>query len=550
MALHDLAGKPAPKSLLVDVEALVDTYYSIHPDPVDPVQRVSFGTSGHRGSSSAGSFNEDHILAITQAVCDYKREYSITGPLFLGKDTHGLSGPAFRSTLEVLAANAVNVMIDEGGGFTPTPVISYAILEYNWARRTDLADGIVITPSHNPPEDGGIKYNPPEGGPADTGVTAWIAARANDILAGHNVEVRRIPFERAAKAPTTTLYDYVGPYVEELSSIIDMGKVASAGLNLGADALGGSGAAYWPRIAERYGLSLELMHGDADPTFGFMTVDHDGRIRMDCSSPYAMAGLIGLKERFDLAFGNDPDFDRHGIVTRAGGLMNPNHYLAVAVEYLFSPRAQWPTGTGVGKTLVSSSMIDRVAELLGRPLIEMPVGFKWFVSGLIDGSIGFGGEESAGASFLRMDGTVWTTDKDGIIMALLAAEMMAVRGRDPYELYGDLEKRFGAYAYERIDVPAGPAQKAALGRLSSKLIVSDELAGDAITAVLTEAPANMAAIGGIKVITGSGWFAARPSGTEDVYKVYAESFKGSDHLRALQEGARDLISQAFSLAGV
>lgn len=550
MALHDLAGKPAPREMLVDVGALIDAYFSIRPDSADPVQRVSFGTSGHRGSSLTGSFNEDHILAITQAICDYKREYSITGPLFLGKDTHGLSEPAFRSALEVLSANAVNVMTDETGGFTPTPVISHAILEYNRARKTDLADGVVITPSHNPPTDGGIKYNPPEGGPADTGVTAWIAARANAILAGHDAEVRRIPYERAVRAPTTTLYDYVGPYVEELSGIIDMERVASAGLSLGADALGGSGAAFWPRIAERYGLSLELMHGSPDPTFGFMTVDHDGKIRMDCSSPYAMAGLIGLKERFDLAFGNDPDFDRHGIVTRTGGLMNPNHYLAVAVEYLFSTRTRWRSGTGIGKTLVSSSMIDRVAESLGRPLMEVPVGFKWFVRGLIEGTIGFGGEESAGASFLRRDATVWTTDKDGIIMALLAAEMTAVRGRDPHELYGALEERFGVYAYERTDVPANPAQKTVLGKLSPELIASDELAGDAITAVLTEAPANRAPIGGIKVVTGSGWFAARPSGTEDVYKIYAESFKGDDHLRALQEGARGLISQAFSRAGV
>ncbi|HWR67864.1 MAG TPA: phosphoglucomutase (alpha-D-glucose-1,6-bisphosphate-dependent) [Desulfomonilia bacterium] len=550
MERHPLAGRPAPKDMLVDVSALIDAYYSVHPDPSVSIQRVAFGTSGHRGSSVSGSFNEDHILAITQAICDYKREYSITGPLFLGKDTHGLSEPAFRSALEVLAANAVNVMIDEGGGYTPTPVISHSILEYNRGRKTDMADGIVITPSHNPPADGGIKYNPPEGGPADTGVTAWIAGRANEILAGHGVRVRRIPFERAVKAPTTTLYDYAGPYVEELSGIIDMERVTSAGLRLGADALGGSGAAFWPRIADRYGLSLELMHGDADPTFGFMTVDHDGKIRMDCSSQYAMAGLIGLKDRFDIAFGNDPDFDRHGIVTRTGGLMNPNHYLAVAAWYLFSTRARWKPQTGIGKTLVSSSMIDRVAGFLGRPLLEMPVGFKWFVGGLMDGSIGFAGEESAGATFLRMDGTVWTTDKDGIIMGLLAAEMTALHGRDPAELYGDLEERFGTYAYERIDVPASPAQKAVLGRLSPDLISSGELAGDTITSVLTEAPANKASIGGIKVVTHGGWFAARPSGTEDVYKIYAESFSGAGHLRELQAGARDLISQAFTKAGI
>jgi len=550
MGVHHLAGKPAPSEMLVNVQALNDAYYEFHPDPKVSSHRVSFGTSGHRGSSLSCSFNEDHILAITQAICDYKKGLSIDGPLFLGKDTHALSEPAFRTALEVLAANAATVMIAEGGGFTPTPVISHAILDYNRGRKTSFADGIVVTPSHNPPEDGGFKYNPPEGGPADTNITAWIARRANELLEGHNAKVRRIPFERAVKAPTTTPYDYIGPYVEGLSRIINMDAVSSAGLKLGADALGGSGFAFWPHIAERYGLDIELMHGTADPTFSFMTVDHDGKIRMDCSSPYAMAGLIGLRESFDLAFGNDPDFDRHGIVTKTGGLMNPNHYLSVAIEYLFTTRGKWRKDASVGKTLVSSSMIDRVAHQLGRSLVEVPVGFKWFVKGLIDGSLGFGGEESAGASFLRMDGTVWTADKDGIIMDLLAAEMMAIRGKDPHELYKELETRFGAFVYERIDVRATQAQKDVLGRLSPGIITQKDLAGDPIVEILNEAPANRSPIGGIKVATKGGWFAARPSGTEDVYKIYAESFKGQGHLKQLQEGARNLISQVFDHAGI
>ena len=550
MGVHHLAGNPAPKEMLVNVQALIDAYYALHPDMNVASHRVSFGTSGHRGSSFSYSFNEDHILAITQAICDYKKELAIDGPLFMGKDTHALSEPAFRTALEVLAANAVTVMIQEGGGFTPTPVISHAILDYNRGRQSSLSDGIVVTPSHNPPEDGGFKYNPPSGGPADTDITAWIATRANKILEGRNASVRRIPFERAIKAPTTTEYDYIGPYVEGLSSIVNMNAISSAGLKLGADALGGAGFAFWPHIAQRYRLDIELMHGKADPTFSFMTVDHDGKIRMDCSSPYAMAGLIGLRDRFDLAFGNDPDFDRHGIVTKTGGLMNPNHYLAVAIEYLFTTRDAWRKDTSVGKTLVSSSMIDRVAHSLNRQLVEVPVGFKWFVKGLIDGSLGFGGEESAGASFLRTDGTVWTTDKDGIIMDLLAAEMMAVRGKDPSEVYHGLEAQFGTFAYERMDVPASPAQKSVLGKISPELIAKGELAGDAIQSVLTEAPANQAPFGGIKVITGEGWFAARPSGTEDIYKVYAESFKGAEHLKQLQEGARDLINQAFAKAGL
>ena len=550
MGIHELAGKPAPPEMLVNIEKLLDAYYSMHPDPNVSDQRVSFGTSGHRGSALDVGFNEDHILAITQAICDYKKEMGYDGPLFMGKDTHALSEPAFKTALEVLAANAVTVMIQEDGGFTPTPVISHAILSYNRGRKTSLADGIVVTPSHNPPEDGGFKYDPPEGGPADTNITSWIAKRANEFLAERNMSVRHIPFERAIKAPTTREYDYVGPYVEDLGTIIDMEAIASSGLKLGADALGGAGAAFWTYIALRYGIDLDLMHGDPDPTFGFMTLDHDGKIRMDCSSPYAMASLIALKDRFDLAFGNDPDFDRHGIVTRSGGLMNPNHYLACAIEYLFTTRKDWRGDAAVGKTLVSSSMIDKVAAHLGRKLVEVPVGFKWFVSGLLDGSLGFGGEESAGASFLRRDGTVWTTDKDGIIMALLAAEMTALRGRDPSESYREMEERFGVFVYERIDVPASPAQKEVLSKFSPGLIEKSVLAGDSIQEVLTEAPANKAPIGGIKVKTSSGWFAARPSGTENIYKVYAESSKGSDHLHQIQEGARDLISEAFFRAGI
>jgi phosphoglucomutase len=550
MGIHELAGKPAPKEMLVNVEALVAAYYSRHPEPGNAAQKVSFGTSGHRGSSLDGSFNEDHILAITQAICDYKKEMGLEGPLFIGKDTHALSEPAFRTALEVLAANAVTVMIQEDDGFTPTPVISHAILSYNRGRKSSLADGIVVTPSHNPPEDGGFKYDPPEGGPADTNITSWIAKRANQFLAAGNAPVRRIPFERAIKAPTTREYDYVGPYVEDLGTIIDMEAIASSGLKLGADALGGAGAAFWPYIALRYGIDLELMHGEPDPTFGFMTVDHDGKIRMDCSSPYAMASLISLKDRFDIAFGNDPDFDRHGIVTRSGGLMNPNHYLACAIEYLFTTRKQWRADAAVGKTLVSSSMIDKVAMNLGRRLVEVPVGFKWFVSGLLDGSLGFGGEESAGASFLRRDGSVWATDKDGIIMALLAAEMTAMQGRDPSDLYRAMEERFGVFVYERIDVPASPAQKTVLGKFSPGLITRTDLAGEPIMEVLTEAPANKAPIGGIKVKTAGGWFAARPSGTENIYKIYAESSRGGEHLRKLQDDARELISEAFSRAGI
>ncbi len=550
MRTYLLAGKPAPSEMLVDVQELINAYYSLHPDPGIAAHRVSFGTSGHRGSSLAYSFNEDHIMAITQAICEYKIQMGYGGPLFLGKDTHALSEPAFKTALGVLAANAVIVMIQEGGGYTPTPVISHAILNFNRGRKASLADGIVITPSHNPPEDGGFKYNPPEGGPADTNITAWIARRANEILEGRNAAVRRIPFGRAVTAPTTREYNYISPYVDELSSIISMDAISSAGLKLGADALGGSGSAFWPHIAERYRLDIEVLHGEADPTFGFMTVDHDGKIRMDCSSPYAMAGLINLKDRFDIAFGNDPDFDRHGIVTRSGGLMNPNHYLSTVIEYLFTTRKQWRTDVAVGKTLVSSSMIDRITHNLGRQLVEVPVGFKWFVPGLLNGSIGFGGEESAGASFLRRDGTVWTTDKDGIIMSLLAAEMTAIRGKDPSELYRSLEERFGSPVYERIDVPANPSRKAALAKLSPDIIVRKELAGEPIIEVMNEAPGNRSPIGGLKVVTASGWFAARPSGTEDVYKIYAESFKGKEHLTQLQGDAQEIISEVFSRAGL
>ncbi|HOJ13081.1 MAG TPA: phosphoglucomutase (alpha-D-glucose-1,6-bisphosphate-dependent) [Deltaproteobacteria bacterium] len=545
MAVHDLAGKPVPRSMLVDTASLVDAYYRTRPDPAHPGCRVSFGTSGHRGSSIAASFNEDHILAITQAICDYKREFGITGPVFVGRDTHALSEPAFKTAIEVLAANALTAMVDEDLGFTPTPSVSRAVIEYNRSRSSDPADGIVITPSHNGPEDGGFKYNPPEGGPADTKTTGWIEKRANALLEGRLAGVRRIPYERALSAPTTTRYDFTGPYVEGLASVIDMGSIASSGLRLCADALGGSGASYWHRIAERYALSIDVLHDTADATFGFMTLDHDGRIRMDCSSPYAMASLVALKDRYDLAFGNDPDFDRHGIVTGKAGLMNPNHFLAAAVVHLFSSRPSWLPSSGVGKTLVSSAMIDRAAELVRRELFETPVGFKWFVEPLIGGRVAFAGEESAGASLVCMDGSVWTTDKDGIAMALVAAEMLARTGKDPSDLYRELEERFGVYHYERIDVPAGPREKAALSGITPDMVEARVLAGDAVTAVLTRAPANGAAIGGIKVVTASGWFAARPSGTEDVYKIYAESFRGPDHLALIQEEARSLVSTVF-----
>lgn len=541
MALHPLAGKPAPVSGLVDVPRLLDAYYSGKPDSAIREQRVSFGTSGHRGSSFKRSFNEDHILAVTQAICEYRSSQQTTGPLYLGKDTHALSQPAFESCLEVLAAYDIDVRIDRDGGFTPTPVISHAILTYNRGRTTGLADGIVITPSHNPPEDGGIKYNPPQGGPADTQVTKWVEERANALLSVHLNGVKRISYAQARQAATTHPYDYVAAYVGDLEHVVDVEVIKSAKLTLGVDPLGGSGVAYWNPIAERYGLNLEVVNPSVDPTFRFMPLDWDGKIRMDCSSPYAMANLIALKDRFDVAFGNDADNDRHGIVTRSAGLMNPNHYLAVAIAYLFAHRPGWTPAAGIGKTLVSSSLIDRVAAKLKRKLVEVPVGFKWFVSGLLDGSLGFGGEESAGASFLRRDGTVWSTDKDGIIMDLLAAEMMAKTGRDPSELYRDLTTELGEPVYERIDAAATPEQKTILSKLSPEQVKATELAGDQIVAMLTTAPGNGAAIGGLKVVTEEGWFAARPSGTEDVYKLYAESFRGIEHLKRIQEEAQALI---------
>jgi phosphoglucomutase len=546
MGLHPLAGKPAPSSVLVDLSRLVDAYKTDQPVTAIPSQRVAFGTSGHRGSSFKRSFNENHILAITQAICEYRKFQQTDGPLYLGMDTHALSQPAFVTVLEVLAAHGVEVMIDRAGGYTPTPVISHAILSYNRNRTTGLADGVVITPSHNPPEDGGIKYNPPNGGPADTQVTKWIEARANALLATDLQEVKRVPYERAKRASSIHAHDYVSAYVNDLGKVIDLDLVRSAELKLGVDPLGGSGVAYWAPIAARYGLNVENVNPTVDPTFRFMPLDWDGRIRMDCSSPHAMANLIALKDRFDVAFGNDADNDRHGIVTKTTGLMNPNHYLAVSIAYLFANRPQWRRDAGVGKTLVSSSLIDRVAARLNRQLMEVPVGFKWFVSGLLDGSLGFGGEESAGASFLRRDGTVWSTDKDGIIMDLLAAEMMARTGRDPSDLYGDLTKEFGEPVYQRIDAAATPEQKAVLAQLSPAQVDATHLAGDPIVAMMTTAPGNGAAIGGLKVVTAQGWFAARPSGTEDVYKLYAESFRGIEHLKSIQDEAQALISRALA----
>jgi len=549
MALHPLAGKPAPHDLLINVPRLIAAYYTVHPDPANPAQAVAFGTSGHRGSSTSGSFNEDHILATSQAICEYRRGQGISGPLYLGMDTHALSEPALISAVEVLAANGINVVIQAGRSYTPTPVISHAILTYNQGRTSGLADGVVITPSHNPPGDGGFKYNPPAAGPADTGITTAIQDRANQLLRDGLRGVQRMPFERALRADTTHERDYIPPYVADLKNVIRLDAIAGARLKIGADPLGGAGVAFWAPIAETYGLNIEVVNPYADPTFGFMTVDHDGKIRMDCSSPYAMAGLISLKDQFDIAFGNDADFDRHGIVTRSAGLLNPNAYLAVAIAYLFRHRPGWRSDAAVGKTLVSSSMIDRVAADLGRRLAETPVGFKYFVDGLLDGSYGFGGEESAGASFLRQDGTVWTTDKDGFILDLLAAEITAVTGHDPGEHYRDLEARFGVSSYERMDAPASSAQKKVLSNLSPELIAARELAGEPILAILTRAPANNAAIGGLKVATANGWFAARPSGTEEIYKIYAESFRGPEHLRRIQEEAQAIVAAAFKAAG-
>lgn len=548
MSVHPLAGKPAPRELLVNVPRLISTYYTDQPDPAR--QPVSFGTSGHRGTSLKTTFNEDHVAAICQAIVEYRAAQGITGPLFMGMDTHALSEPAHSTALEVFAANGVELYIQAGLGYTPTPAISHAILAYNRQHASGQADGVGITPSHNPPDDGGLKYNPPEGGPADTGTTKTIQNRANAIMQEGMAAVRRIPLRRALAAETTHHFDYVMPYVNGLAAVIDMDAIAAAKPKLGVDPMGGASLPYWEPIADRYGLDIEVVNRSVDPTFSFMTVDWDGQIRMDCSSPYAMAGLISLKDRFDVAFGNDPDSDRHGIVTRSRGLLNPNHYLAAAVWYLFQHRPGWGSKAAVGKTLVSSSMIDRVAAHLGRDLCEVPVGFKYFVDGLLDGSFGFGGEESAGASFLRQDGTVWTTDKDGILLDLLAAEILAVTGRDPGEHYADLEAKFGSPVYARIDAPANGPQKQALAALSPDLVAATELAGDSITAKLTHAPGNGAAIGGLKVVTEAGWFAARPSGTEDIYKIYAESFRGEEHLARIQTEARAIVEAAFHAAGI
>lgn len=545
MSVHALAGRPAPFELLVNIPRLMSAYYTHQPDRAVAAQRVAFGTSGHRGTSLKSSFNEAHVLAICQAICEYRRAQNTTGPLFMGMDTHALSEAAFATAIEVFAANGVELMIQSGWGYTPTPVISHAILTANRGRSSHFADGVVITPSHNPPDDGGFKYNPPSGGPADTATTRTIQNRANDLLADGLKAVKRLPLAKALRADTTHEHDYITPYVTDLINVVDLSAIARAGLKIGVDPLGGSSVEFWAPIGERYGLNLQVVNRRIDPTFAFMTVDHDGKIRMDCSSPYAMASLIKLKDQFDIAFGNDPDADRHGIVTRSAGLLNPNHFLAVAVWYLFQHRPGWRADAAVGKTLVSSTMIDRVAAQLGRRLAEVPVGFKWFVDGLIDGSFGFGGEESAGASFLRQDGTVWTTDKDGLIMGLLAAEITAVTGRDPGEHYRALEEQFGHSDYERMDAAATPEEKTALGNLSPEMVKAQELAGEPILARLTHAPGNGAAIGGLKVVTQNGWFAARPSGTEDIYKIYAESFKGKDHLRAIQREAQEIVSAAL-----
>jgi phosphoglucomutase len=548
MSLHPLAGMPVPAPLVVNVPRLVSDYFAVHPDPADKAQLVAFGTSGHRGVSPKGTFNEDHILAIAQATAEHRRAKGVTGPLFLGIDTHALSEPAFVSTLEVFAANGVQVRIQRGRGYTPTPVISHAILTHNRGGASGLADGVVVTPSHNPPDNGGFKYNPSHGGPADTDETAIIEARANVLLAGGNREVKRISLAAALRVATTQEHDFIEPYVADLANVIDFEAIRASGIRIGVDPMGGAGLAFWEPIANRYRLNLTVVNPRLDPTFAFMTVDHDGKVRMDCSSPYAMAGLIGLKDRFDVACGNDPDADRHGIVTRSG-LMNPNHYLAVAIWHLFQHRPGWRPDAAIGKTLVSSAIIDRVARSLNRRLCEVPVGFKWFVPGLLDGSFGFGGEESAGASFLRRDGSVWTTDKDGIILGLLAAEIMATAGKDPAQIYQDLTQRFGAPVYARIDAPASARQRQVLKALSAGDVRAASLAGEPIVDRLTHAPGNGAPIGGLKVVTENGWFAARPSGTEDIYKIYAESFKGADHLRRIQEEAQAIISATFAAAG-
>jgi len=546
MPTHPLAGKPAPLEVLVNIPRLVSAYYTLHPDPQNPAQAVVFGTSGHRGSSLTGSFNEDHVLAISQAIAEYRKAAGITGPLFMGMDTHALSEPALYTALEVFAGNGVELMIHAGMRYTPTPVISHAILTYNAAHPGTQADGVVISPSHNPPEDGGFKYNPPNGGPADTNTTKWIQNRANAVIRDGLKDVRRLPFEKALKAETTHAIDLITPYVSDLENVVDMQAIAASGIHIGVDPLGGSGLAYWEPMAERYHLNLEVVNKRIDPTFSFMPLDHDGKIRMDCSSPYAMANLVAMKDKFDIAFGNDVDYDRHGIVTRSMGLMEPNHYLAVAIFYIFQHRTEWPATAQVGKTLVSSALIDKVAQKIGRPLYEVPVGFKWFVPGLLAGTLGFGGEESAGASYLRKNGKVWTTDKDGIILDLLAAEILAVTGKDPGEHFQALESELGRTWYSRMDAPSSAREKAILANLSPEMVKATTLAGDPITAKLTTAPGNGAPIGGLKVSTEYGWFAARPSGTEDIYKIYAESLRSAEHLARIQAEAREIVDAALA----
>jgi phosphoglucomutase len=545
VSVHPRAGQPAEPSDLVNVARLVTAYYTEHPDPAQPEQQVAFGTSGHRGSSLKGSFNEDHIAAISQAICEYRAGQGIDGPLFLAMDTHALSEPAFATAVEVFAANEVRLLVDSRGGYTPTPALSRAVLAHNASRPAAQADGVVITPSHNPPPDGGFKYNPPHGGPADTDATSWIADRANALLRAGLEGVRRMPYDRARKADSTGEYDFLDAYLDDLPTALDLDAIRASGLRIGADPLGGSSVAYWGAIADRFGLALTVVNPEVDPTFRFMTLDWDGKIRMDCSSAYAMASLIRRREEFQIATGNDADADRHGVVTPDAGLLNPNHFLAVAIGYLFAHRAGWPAGAAIGKTLVSSGMIDRVAADLGRRLVEVPVGFKWFVPGLLDGSVGFGGEESAGASFLRRDGSVWTTDKDGILLCLLASELTAVTGKTPSEHYRELRARHGDPSYARVDAPATREEKAVLGKLSPEQVTATELAGEPIIERLTQAPGNGAAIGGLKVTTKSGWFAARPSGTEDVYKIYAESFQGAEHLARIQQEAREVVSAAL-----
>ena len=548
MGKHPLAGKPAPAELLIKVPRLVSAYYTLKPDPAVASQRIAFGTSGHRGSSEDHAFCEQHVLAVVQAICEQRKTDGVSGPLFLGMDTHALSEPALRTSLEVFAANGVHTVIQHGLDYTPTPVISHAILTHNHGRKSDLADGVVITPSHNPPRDGGFKYNPANGGPSGNQTSRAIQNRANQLLEQGLTSVKRLAYEKALAAETTEQRDLVAPYVNDLGAVVDLEVIKAEGLRIGVDPLGGSGLPFWAPIAERWRLDLTVVNQRVDPTFGFMTVDHDGKIRMDCSSPSAMASLIGLKDSFDIAFGNDPDADRHGIVTPSAGLLNPNHFLSAAIWYLFQHRPDWPAAAAVGKTLVSSSMIDRVAAHLGRKLTEVPVGFKWFVEPLLQGSCGFGGEESAGASFLRRDGTVWTTDKDGILLNLLAAEMTARLGKDPGQVYGELTEQFGDPIYERIDAPASPQQKTRLKSLSPEAVRTDSLAGEPILAKLTRAPGNGAPIGGLKVVSENGWFAARPSGTEDIYKIYAESFKGEEHLRALQGEAQEIVDGALGEA--